>query len=81
MKKGLLKKLLVFTLVGTMALPLMACGNNKDANGNNIVVRKNEVVVDFETMTMQSFAHSPDTDNTPLQSVLEGVPEGETEII
>ena len=34
MKKGLLKKLLVFTLVGTMALPLMACGNNKDANGN-----------------------------------------------
>lgn len=54
---------------------------HKDANGNNIVVRKNEVVVDFETMTMQSFAHSPDTDNTPLQSVLEGVPEGETEII
>lgn len=54
---------------------------HKDANGNNIVVRKNEVVVDFETMTMQSFAHSPDTDNTPLQSVLEEVPEGATEII
>lgn len=34
MKKGLLKKLLAFILVGTMALPLMACGNNKDDDGN-----------------------------------------------
>lgn len=50
---------------------------HRDAEGNNISVRKNEVVVDFETMTMQSFAHSPDTDNKPLQSVLEEVPEGE----
>lgn len=34
MKKGLLKKLLAFTLVGTMALPLMACGSTAKADSN-----------------------------------------------
>ncbi|MEG0134219.1 MAG: transporter substrate-binding domain-containing protein [Clostridium sp.] len=34
MKNGLFKKLLAFTLIGTMALPLMACGSNKEGATN-----------------------------------------------
>lgn len=44
----------------------------KDENGNVIKVRKNEVIVDFSTMTMQSLSHSKDLDNTKLYSILEG---------
>lgn len=45
-----------------------------DANGERKVVRKNEVIVDFNTMTMQALSHSKDLDNTRLQSLLEGAP-------
>lgn len=43
----------------------------KDENGNNITVRKNEVIIDFENFSMQSLSHGVSLDNRNL-SVLEG---------
>ena len=45
--------------------------SKRGADGSNLIVRKNEWVVDFETMTMMSLAHSPTVDNRELSILVE----------
>ena len=48
----------------------------KDKNGNNITVRKNEVIMNFETFNMTALAHAKDVDNRPVSPTTEEIPEG-----
>lgn len=52
----------------------------KDENGNNKVVRRNEVIVDTVNMSMTSLTHSKDVDNRPTSQVEGELPE-DAEII
>lgn len=47
----------------------------KDEDGNNKVVRRNEVIVDTVNMSMASLTHSRDVDNRPTSQVEGDLPE------